>query len=146
MGRMLRQLHAASDLQTLYEVSVREIQRMTGYDRVLIYRFEEEGHGQVIAEASAPSMELFNGLFFPASDIPEQARELYRRNWLRIIPDADYTPVPLVPQLRPDTQQQLDLSFSTLRSVSPIHCQYMKNMGVLSSMSVSLIQGGKLWG
>ncbi|KPW75500.1 Bacteriophytochrome histidine kinase, partial [Pseudomonas syringae pv. coriandricola] len=146
MGRMLRQLHAASDLHTLYEVSVREIQKMTGYDRVLIYRFEEEGHGQVIAEASAPSMELFNGLFFPASDIPEQARELYRRNWLRIIPDADYTPVPLVPQLRPDTHQQLDLSFSTLRSVSPIHCQYMKNMGVLSSMSVSLIQGGKLWG
>nr|AAM00282.1 photoreceptor-histidine kinase BphP [Pseudomonas syringae] len=146
MGRMLRQLHAAADLQTLYEVSVREIQRMTGYDRVLIYRFEEEGHGQVIAEASAPAMELFNGLFFPASDIPEQARELYRRNWLRIIPDANYTPVPLVPQLRPDTQQQLDLSFSTLRSVSPIHCQYMKNMGVLSSMSVSLIQGGKLWG
>ncbi|WP_024677212.1 ATP-binding protein [Pseudomonas syringae] len=146
MGRMLRQLHAAADLQTLYEVSVREIQKMTGYDRVLIYRFEEEGHGQVIAEASAPAMELFNGLFFPASDIPEQARELYRRNWLRIIPDANYTPVPLVPQLRPDTQQQLDLSFSTLRSVSPIHCQYMKNMGVLSSMSVSLIQGGKLWG
>ncbi|MBC8881143.1 MULTISPECIES: ATP-binding protein [Pseudomonas] len=146
MGRMLRQLHAASDLQTLYEVSVREIQKMTGYDRVLIYRFEEEGHGQVIAEASSPSMELFNGLFFPASDIPEQARELYRRNWLRIIPDADYIPVPLVPQLRPDTQEQLDLSFSTLRSVSPIHCQYMKNMGVLSSMSVSLIQGGKLWG
>ncbi|RMV47944.1 Bacteriophytochrome [Pseudomonas syringae pv. helianthi] len=146
MGRMLRQLHAASDLQTLYEVSVREIQKMTGYDRVLIYRFEEEGHGQVIAEASSPSMELFNGLFFPASDIPEQARELYRRNWLRIIPDADYTPVPLVPQLRSDTHEQLDLSFSTLRSVSPIHCQYMKNMGVLSSMSVSLIQGGKLWG
>ncbi|WP_025996535.1 ATP-binding protein [Pseudomonas viridiflava] len=146
LGRMLRQLHAARDLQTLYEISVREVQKMTGYDRVLIYRFEEEGHGQVIAEASSPAMELFNGLFFPASDIPEQARELYRRNWLRIIPDADYTPVPLVPQLRPDTHQQLDLSFSTLRSVSPIHCQYMKNMGVLSSMSVSLIQGDKLWG
>ncbi|MBC3955161.1 ATP-binding protein [Pseudomonas triticifolii] len=146
LGRMLRQLHAAKDLETLYEISVREVQKMTGYDRVLIYRFEEEGHGQVIGEASSPSMELFNGLFFPASDIPEQARELYRRNWLRIIPDADYTPVPLVPQLRPDTYQQLDLSFSTLRSVSPIHCQYMKNMGVLSSMSVSLIQGDKLWG
>ncbi|SHM99736.1 Bacteriophytochrome (light-regulated signal transduction histidine kinase) [Pseudomonas asturiensis] len=146
LGRMLRQLHAAKDLETLYEISVREVQKMTGYDRVLIYRFEEEGHGQVIGEASSPSMELFNGLFFPASDIPEQARELYRRNWLRIIPDADYTPVPLVPQLRPDTHQQLDLSFSTLRSVSPIHCQYMKNMGVLSSMSVSLIQGDKLWG
>lgn len=146
LGRMLRQLQLAHDLNTLYQISVREIQRMTGYDRVLIYRFEEEGHGQVIAEASSPSMELFNGLFFPASDIPEQARELYRRNWLRIIPDAGYTPVPLVPRLRPDTGEPLDLSFSSLRSVSPIHCQYMKNMGVLSSMSVSLMQGEKLWG
>ncbi|MBN6715535.1 ATP-binding protein [Pseudomonas capsici] len=146
LGRMLRQLQAAKTLQALYEISVREIQRLTGYDRVLIYRFEEEGHGQVIAEASSPGMELFSGLFFPASDIPEQARELYRRNWLRIIPDADYTPVPLIPQLRPDTGESLDLSFSTLRSVSPIHCEYMKNMGVLSSMSVSLLKDDKLWG
>ena len=130
LGRLLQRLQVATTLQELYEVSVREIQAMTGYDRVLIYRFEEEGHGQVIAEASAPSMELFNGLFFPASDIPEQARELYRTNWLRIIPNADYQPVPLVPKLRPDTQTPLDLSFATLRSVSPIHCQYMKNMGL----------------
>jgi len=146
LGRMLQRLQAATSLQALYEISVKEIQAMTGYDRVLIYRFEEEGHGQVIAEASDPSMEVFNGLFFPASDIPEQARELYRTNWLRIIPNADYQPVPLVPKLRPDTQQPLDLSFATLRSVSPIHCQYMKNMGVLSSMSISLLKGDKLWG
>lgn len=146
LGRMLQRLQVATTLQQLYDVSVREIQAMTGYDRVLIYRFEEEGHGQVIAEASAPSMEVFNGLFFPASDIPEQARELYRTNWLRIIPNADYQPVPLVPKLRPDTQAPLDLSFATLRSVSPIHCQYMKNMGVLSSMSISLLKGDKLWG
>lgn len=146
LGRMLQRLQAATTLQALYDISVKEIQAMTGYDRVLIYRFEEEGHGQVIAEASDPSMELFNGLFFPASDIPEQARELYRTNWLRIIPNADYQPVPLVPKLRPDTQTPLDLSFATLRSVSPIHCQYMKNMGVLSSMSISLLKGDKLWG
>lgn len=146
LGKMLQRLQAAKSLQALYEISVNEIQAMTGYDRVLIYRFEEEGHGQVIAEASAPSMELFNGLFFPASDIPEQARELYRTNWLRIIPNADYEAVPLVPRLRPDTGQPLDLSFATLRSVSPIHCQYMKNMGVLSSMSISLMAGDKLWG
>ncbi|WP_434579490.1 GAF domain-containing protein [Pseudomonas sp. Z5-35] len=146
LGRMLQRLQSAETLQALYEISVREIQAMTGYDRVLIYRFEEEGHGQVIAEASAPSMELYKGLFFPASDIPEQARELYRTNWLRIIPNADYTPVPLVPELRPDTQAPLDLSFSTLRSVSPIHRQYMKNMGVLSSMSISLMEGERLWG
>ena len=146
LGRMLQRLQAAQTLQALYDISVREIQAMTGYDRVLIYRFEEEGHGQVIAEASDPSMEVFNGLFFPASDIPEQARELYRTNWLRIIPNADYQPVPLLPKLRPDTQTPLDLSFATLRSVSPIHCQYMKNMGVLSSMSISLLKGDKLWG
>lgn len=146
LGRMLQRLQAATTLQALYDISVKEIQAMTGYDRVLIYRFEEEGHGQVIAEASDSSMELFNGLFFPASDIPEQARELYRINWLRIIPNADYQPVPLVPKLRPDTQTPLDLSFATLRSVSPIHCQYMKNMGVLSSMSISLMRGDQLWG
>lgn len=146
LGRMLQRLQAATTLQALYDISVKEIQAMTGYDRVLIYRFEEEGHGQVIAEASDQSMEVFNGLFFPASDIPEQARELYRTNWLRIIPNADYQPVPLVPKLRPDTQTPLDLSFATLRSVSPIHCQYMKNMGVLSSMSISLLKGDKLWG
>ncbi len=146
LGRMLQRLQAATSLQALYDISVKEIQAMTGYDRVLIYRFEEEGHGQVIAEASDPSMEVFNGLFFPASDIPEQARELYRTNWLRIIPNADYQPVPLLPKLRPDTQAPLDLSFATLRSVSPIHCQYMKNMGVLSSMSISLLKGDKLWG
>ncbi|WP_017905509.1 ATP-binding protein [Pseudomonas asplenii] len=146
LGRMLQRLQAATSLQALYDICVRELQAMTGYDRVLIYRFEEEGHGQVIAEASSPSMELFNGLFFPASDIPQQARELYRTNWLRIIPDADYEPVPLVPRLRPDTQTPLDLSFATLRSVSPIHCQYMKNMGVLSSMSISLLKGDQLWG
>ena len=146
LGKMLQRLQSAKTLQALYEISVSEIQAMTGYDRVLIYRFEEEGHGQVIAEASAPSMELFNGLFFPASDIPEQARELYRTNWLRIIPNADYEPVPLLPKLHPDTGQPLDLSFATLRSVSPIHCQYMKNMGGLSSMSISLMKGDKLWG
>ncbi|WP_192560447.1 ATP-binding protein [Pseudomonas allokribbensis] len=146
LGRMLARLQKAQSLQTLYDISVKEIQAMTGYDRVLIYRFEEEGHGQVIAEASDPSMEVFNGLFFPASDIPEQARELYRTNWLRIIPNADYQPVPLLPKLRPDTQTPLDLSFATLRSVSPIHCQYMKNMGVLSSMSISLLKGDRLWG
>ncbi|MCH4875660.1 ATP-binding protein [Pseudomonas sp. TMW22091] len=146
LSRMLQRLQAATTLPALYEICVREIQALTGYDRVLIYRFEEEGHGQVIAEASSPSMELFSGMFFPASDIPEQARELYRTHWLRIIPNADYQPVALLPLLRPDTGAPLDLSGAALRSVSPIHCQYMKNMGVLSSMSISLMDGDRLWG
>ena len=146
LNRLLQRLQAARSLQELHELSVREVQALTGYDRVLIYRFEEQGHGQVIAEATSPGMELFNGLYFPASDIPAQARTLYLSNWLRIIPDAAYQPVPIVPALRPDTESPLDLSFATLRSVSPIHCQYMQNMGVLSSMSISLISEGRLWG
>ena len=146
LSRMLQRLQGAKTLTALYEICVREIQALTGYDRVLIYRFQDEGHGQVIAEASSPAMELFNGMFFPASDIPEQARELYRTHWLRIIPNADYQPVPLIPTLRPDTGEALDLSGAVLRSVSPIHCQYMKNMGVLSSMSISLMDGDRLWG
>ncbi|HEX8593934.1 MAG TPA: ATP-binding protein [Pseudomonas sp.] len=146
LSRTLRRLQSAKTLATLYEISVNEIQALTGYDRVLIYRFEEQGHGQVIAEASSPGMDAYNGLFFPASDIPAQARELYRLNWLRIIPDATYMPVPLVPLLRPDNLQPLDMTYSLLRSVSPIHCQYMKNMGVLSSMSISLLKDDRLWG
>jgi light-regulated signal transduction histidine kinase (bacteriophytochrome) len=142
---MLQRLQAATTLQALYEISVTEIQAMTGYDRVLIYRFEEEGHGQVIAEASDPSMEVFNGLFFPASDIPEQARELYRTNWLRIIPNADYQPVPLVPKLRPDTGPagpEFRHPAQRVADSLPVH----ENMGVLSSMSISLLKGDKLWG
>jgi light-regulated signal transduction histidine kinase (bacteriophytochrome) len=146
LSRTLRRLQGAKSLAALYEISVREIQALTGYDRVLIYRFEDEGHGQVIAEASSPGMDIYNGLFFPASDIPAQARELYRVNWLRIIPDASYMPVPLIPLLRPDTRVPLDMTYSLLRSVSPIHCQYMKNMGVLSSMSISLLKDDRLWG
>jgi light-regulated signal transduction histidine kinase (bacteriophytochrome) len=146
LSRTLRRLQAARSLASLYEISVNEIQALTGYDRVLIYRFEEEGHGQVIAEASRPEMDAYNGLFFPASDIPAQARELYRLNWLRIIPDAAYSPVPLVPLLRPDTGQPLDMTFSVLRSVSSIHCRYLQNMGVRSSMSISLLKEDRLWG
>ncbi|WP_226502150.1 ATP-binding protein [Pseudomonas sp. MWU16-30317] len=144
--RVLRNLQAASTLETLFDISVHEIQALTGYDRVIIYRFEPEGHGKVVAQALTGSLPSYSGLNFPASDIPAQARALYRLNWIRVIPDATYVPVPLVPVLRPDTGQPLDLSFSTLRSVSPVHCEYLKNMGVQSSMSISLLEDGELWG
>jgi light-regulated signal transduction histidine kinase (bacteriophytochrome) len=144
--RVLRNLQAATTLDTLFDISVHEIQALTGYDRVMIYRFEPEGHGKVVAQALTGSLPSYSGLNFPASDIPAQARALYRANWIRVIPDAAYVPVPLVPVLRPDTGQPLDLSFSTLRSVSAVHCEYLKNMGVRSSMSISLLEEGELWG
>ena len=146
IARVLRNLQAVDTLEALFAVSVHEIQALTGYDRVMIYRFEPEGHGKVVAEALTGSLPSYQGLNFPGSDIPAQARELYRLNWIRVIPDATYTPVPLVPLLRPSTGQPLDLGFSTLRSVSPVHCEYLKNMGVVSSMSISLLDNGKLWG
>ncbi|MDB5983046.1 MAG: Phytochrome, two-component sensor histidine kinase [Pseudomonas sp.] len=146
MARALRRMQAATTLPDLYQIAVNEIQALTGYERVMIYRFEEEGHGQVIGEAVIPGMQPYLGHFFPASDIPPQARELYRLNWIRVIPDADYRPVPILPVLRPDTGQPLDLSFAVLRSVSPVHCEYLKNMGVRSSMSISLVKNDRLWG
>lgn len=144
--RVLRNLQAATTLETLFDISVHEIQALTGYDRVMIYRFEPEGHGKVVAQALTGSLPSYSGLNFPGSDIPAQARELYRLNWIRVIPDATYVPVPLVPLLRPSTGLPLDLGFSTLRSVSPVHCEYLKNMGVRSSMSISLLDNGELWG
>jgi light-regulated signal transduction histidine kinase (bacteriophytochrome) len=146
LTRTLRRLQTARSLAELYEISVNEVRALTGYDRVLIYRFQEQGHGQVIAESATPELDAYQGLFFPASDIPQQARELYRLNWLRIIPDATYVPVPMLPALRPDNGQPLDMTFAVLRSVSPIHCQYMHNMGVRSSMSISLLKDDRLWG
>lgn len=146
LTRTLRRLQSARLLDDLYAISVSEIRALTGYDRVLIYRFQEEGHGQVIAESATADLDAYLGLFFPATDIPQQARELYRLNWLRIIPDAAYVPAPLLPALRPDTGEPLDMSHAVLRSVSPIHCQYMHNMGIRSSMSISLLKDDRLWG
>ena len=134
-------------LAELGEVVVQQMRRVTGFERVLFYRFhEDDEHGSVDAEAKEPALEPYLGLHYPASDIPAQARELYRKNWLRLIFDARAKPARVVPTLRADTGGPLDLSFSVLRSVSPIHLEYMANMGVRASMSVSLVRRDRLWG
>lgn len=142
----LRRLQAAGSLSALYEAAVEEIRTLTSFERVMLYLFDPEGHGEVIAEARLEELDPYLGLRYPASDIPRQARQLYLMNWLRIIPDALYEPVPLVPLKRPDAGEPLDLSFAVLRSVSPIHLEYLRNMGVRASMSVSLLGGGALRG
>ncbi|XXX74392.1 ATP-binding protein [Sorangium sp. So ce134] len=138
----IERIQSAAGLVEACEATAEEIKRLTGYDRVMIYRFDRDWNGEVIAEAREADIEPYLGLRYPASDIPPQARELYLRNWLRIIPDVAYQPSDIVPP--PDVP--LDLSFSVLRSVSPMHVQYLKNMGVGASMSVSLIREGVLWG
>jgi len=142
----LIRLERVLTLAELGEVVVQQMRRVTEFERVMFYRFHEDGHGSVDAEAKAPELEPYLGLHYPASDIPAQARELYRKNWVRLIFDGRAKPARVVPTLRADTGGPLDLSFSVLRSVSPIHLEYMANMGVRASMSVSLVVRDRLWG
>ncbi|MBZ5735472.1 SpoIIE family protein phosphatase [Nocardioides sp. TRM66260-LWL] len=142
---MARLVDARSVTQ-LADRLAQEIRDVTGFDRVMVYRFDADWNGEVIAEQRRDDLNPFLGLHYPATDIPAQARRLYTVNWIRLIADVSYRPVPCVPVLDPGTGAPLDLSFSTLRSVSPIHVEYLTNMGVTSSMSVSLIVDGELWG
>lgn len=134
------------DVATLAGAAVVEIRALTGFNRVLLYSFDAEGTGTVLAEDGDGVLPSYLGLKFPASDIPAQARELYRLNRMRLIPDANYTPVPVEPALSPVDGKPLDLGLAALRSVSPVHLQYMRNMGTMGSMSISLLVGGRLWG
>lgn len=142
LRRFVEELQGASTIDKLCQLAAQDIRRMTGFDRVLIYRFDEQWNGTVIAEDRNDALPSYLDLRFPASDIPAQARELYRRNRLRIIPDADYTPVPI----QSHDPAPLDLSDSVLRSVSPVHLEYMRNMGTPASMSISILREGALWG
>ncbi|MCM4080080.1 ATP-binding protein [Paractinoplanes hotanensis] len=138
----LTRLQRAGTVVEACRAAVREIRELTGYDRVVAYRFEEaDGPGEVIAEEVAADWEPWLGLWFPATDIPPQARRLYERNWIRVIADVDDATARLHPG-----GEQLDLSLSVLRTVSPFHLEYLRNIGVASSMSVSLLDDGRLWG
>ncbi len=135
-----------ADWRNLAHLAARIARRCSGFDRVLIYRFDRDFNGTVVAEDGNGILPHYLDLQFPAADIPAQARELYRRNRLRMIPDASYTPVPILPACGPDTKDPLDLRQAALRSVSPFHLAYMRNMGTGASMSASLLVEGKLWG
>jgi chemotaxis family two-component system sensor kinase Cph1 len=145
LPQVLQRLTAASTVLELATVVVNDVRHLTGFDRVMLYRFDAHWNGEVIAEAVREDLPPYLGLHYPAADIPAQARALYEQNWLRLIPDTSYTPVPLVSGSEQDGSA-LDLSGSVLRSVSPIHLQYLANMGVRASMSVSLLSEGRLWG
>ncbi len=143
---MLAYVQQAETTQLFCQRLAVQVRRVTGFDRVMVYRFLEDGSGTVDAELRGEDVESFLGLHYPESDIPKQARELYLYNWLRLIPNARYTPAPILPSDDPRTCTPLDLSQSLIRSVSPMHLEYLANMGVVASMSLSVIVGGKLWG
>jgi len=146
MRASLLRLQTARRIGDLCTIAAEEVKSITGFDRVMVYRFDADWNGEVVAESRRGDLEPFLGLHYPASDIPAQARRLYTINWLRHIVDVGYTPSPIVPPEHPKTGAPLDLSHAVLRSVSPIHIEYLKNMGVTASMSISLIHEGQLTG
>ncbi len=142
---MQRELVGSASTADLCDRIVTTVRTATGFDRVMVYEFLPDGTGVVTSEARDPSLEAFLGLHYPASDIPKQARALYLTRWLRLIPDVGYTPAPLQPSRNP-TGKPVDLGQGGLRSVSPIHLEYLTNMGVRATMTVSLVVNGALWG
>jgi light-regulated signal transduction histidine kinase (bacteriophytochrome) len=142
----LRTIVTSSSIRALSDEAARMFKHLTGYDRVMVYRFDEEGHGEVLSEERRPELESYLGNRYPSSDIPQIARRLYERNRVRVLADVEYVPVPLMPRLSPITGEDLDMSLCFLRSMSPIHVQYLKNMGVAATLVVSLMVGGRLWG
>lgn len=143
----IERMEAAPDISTLAADAAEAVRLISGFDRALVYRFDEDWHGDVIAESTSGVVPIaYLGLRFPASDIPEQARRLYLTNPIRLIADAGYRPVPLVPQYDPTTGRPIDLSLAVLRSVSPVHLEYLRNIGVRATLTISLIVGGRLWG
>ena len=142
---MIGRLDQCPDFAAFFREGARQVRGLTGFDRVMVYRFAADGSGEVVGEACKHGIGNFIGLHYPASDIPAQARALYKRNLLRVITDVNATPVPIVPQVD-EAGGPLDLSLAMLRAVSPIHIEYLKNMGVAASMSISILVDGKLWG
>jgi two-component system, chemotaxis family, sensor kinase Cph1 len=137
---------AAASIATLSDAVVKRVRDLIGYDRVMVYKFDPDGHGKIIAEARDPRLESLLGHHYPASDIPQRARELYIRNRLRVLVNVHYEPAALVPRTLPGSGQDLDMSMCQLRSMSPLHLQYLKNMGVTATLVISLVREGRLWG
>jgi len=142
----LSRMRAASDISELSRVAAGEVRRLSGFDRVMVYRFDEDWNGEVIAEAVGPSPVSYFGLRFPAGDIPPQVRQLFLLNPIRVIVDVDATPAAIIPAIGPLTGRPLDLTYSVLRSASSIHLEFLRNMGVQSSFTVSIIVEDRLWG
>ena len=139
-------LKRAQSCNEIAETAAAELKKFSGFDRVLVYQFDPQWNGIVIAQAREEDMDDYLGLRFPASDVPRQARELYFRNPYRLIPTRSYTPVRMIPVINPLTQQFTDLSESSLRSVANVHLEYLANLNVTASMSLPIIIDNKLWG
>jgi light-regulated signal transduction histidine kinase (bacteriophytochrome)/CheY-like chemotaxis protein len=143
--KMIARLNTQPSLDAFHRDAARQVRALTGFDRTMIYRFSTDGAGEVIAEVAKADMESFLGLHYPASDIPVQARALYLKNSFRIIADVAAPTIPLI-SAGVDAAEPLDLSLAVTRAVSAVHIEYLRNMGVSASLSISIIVEGRLWG
>jgi light-regulated signal transduction histidine kinase (bacteriophytochrome) len=146
LRELMRRLGEAKTIEAMGDAICGAVEAQTQFDRVLLYRFEPNWNGIVVSERNNGRLPSYLHHRFPAHDIPAQARELYRVNPVRIIPSADFVPVTLVPVISPATNKPLDMTAAVLRSVSPVHIQYMQNMQTAASMSISILNHGELWG
>jgi light-regulated signal transduction histidine kinase (bacteriophytochrome) len=146
LHELVRRIDEDADVETASSRVARAVRQMLEYDRVMIYRFDADWHGEVVAEAVRDTLEPYLGLHYPSTDIPAQARALYLRNRVRTIGDIRYEPSALVPVLDPVSHAPADLSDVSLRSVSPVHIEYLGNMGVRATLVVSIITNARLWG
>jgi Bacteriophytochrome (light-regulated signal transduction histidine kinase) len=142
----MQHINQCSDLEEVARVTARELKKITGFDKVMVYRFDENWNGTVLAEEAEPQMEAYLGLTFPASDIPKPARDMYEKNPYRLIPNREYTPVKLYPLLNPLSNGFTNLLNADLRSVASVHVEYLKNMNVMASMSARILFQDRLWG
>jgi two-component system, chemotaxis family, sensor kinase Cph1 len=137
---------STNSVEEISQITAEEVKKMSGFDKVMVYKFDPKWNGQVIAEAKVEDLESFLGLHFPASDVPKQARDLYFTNPYRLIPSREYEPVRLIPVINPLNHRFTDLSNCQLRSIATVHLEYMANMGIMASMSLPIIIKDKLWG
>ena len=146
LNATLGQMLAAGKVLDFCQHAVEQVRAISGFDRVAIYRFAQDDSGEIIAEAIRTGLAPWLGLHYPASDLPIQARAMYLKTWLRFIPDIEFVPSKLVPANKPGTNRPPDMTYAVLRSVSPLHLEYLRNMGTAATMTISIIQNGKLWG
>ncbi|MEH2025601.1 ATP-binding protein [Nostoc sp.] len=142
----INQLKKTSNLREFCQVIVQEVGKITEFDRVMLYKFDDDGHGSVVAEEKLESLEPYLGLHYPESDIPKPAKKLFAVNSIRIIPDSSCEQVKIFPVNNPISDRPIDLTNSILRSPAPCHLEYLHNMGVGATLTISLIKDQKLWG
>jgi light-regulated signal transduction histidine kinase (bacteriophytochrome) len=147
LRQTIQRLQGTDSLPAFLAMAVEQVRILSGFERVMAYRFEEDGSGEVVAESMADGLESYLGLHYPASDIPAPARRLFALSALRHLPDVDYVPVPLLPD-SPATglDRPVDLSYTLSRSVSLMYTGYLRNMGVKATLVMPVMKAGRLWG